>query len=397
MRAERAEHTVHKHIQRRFGCRIRKSVVSVRHGNCAAFTRKIRQTPHTVLHQRQKQLCHAQRTGHVHVVDFLFTAARNTGTVYKQLSAPKGASLYAPPAPEKKDASFLGWDNYGSVIKVSGDMIIYAKWHYHSYKSVVTAPDCDHQGYTTYTCADCGFQKQDVFVDALGHSYTSYVSDGNATCQTDGTKTAHCDRGCGTTDTVADPGSITDHQYGAWQVIKPATETEEGLKRRDCNHCDHYEEVVMPFQLGPESITSDIFATEHGFISKIGVSTKASELLTGLHGAEFMKIYQGETEAAGETLIGTGMEVHLVVGDEVVQKLTAVVTGDTNGDGVITITDMLAVKAHLLSKTSLEGAYQAAGDTNGDGVITITDFIQIKAQLLGKGDIVPQAVKPNAK
>jgi hypothetical protein len=45
----------------------------------------------------------------------------------------------------------------------------------------------------------------------------------------------------------------------------------------------------------------------------------------------------------------------------------------------------------------LEGAYQAAGDTNGDGVITITDFIQVKAQLLGKGDIVPQAAKPNAK
>jgi hypothetical protein len=276
-------------------------------------------------------------------------------------------------------------------------MTIYAVWHYHSYKTDVTPEDCEHPGHTTYTCTDCGFQKTGNQVDALGHSFTEYVSDGNATCQVDGTKTAHCDRGCGAVDTVSDPGSITDHHYGAWQILKPATETEEGLKRRECDHCDHYEEVVMPFQLGPESITSDIFATEHGFISKIGVSTKASELLTGLHGAEFMKIYQGGTEAAGETLIGTGMEVHLVVGDEVVQKLTAVVTGDTNGDGVITITDMLAVKAHLLSKTSLEGAYQAAGDTNGDGVITITDFIQIKAQLLGKGDIVPQAVKPNAK
>ncbi len=44
------------------------------------------------------------------------------------------------------------------------------------------------------------------------HSFTNYVSDGNATCTEDGTKTAKCD-GCEQTDTIADPGSAIGHNY----------------------------------------------------------------------------------------------------------------------------------------------------------------------------------------
>ena len=60
---------------------------------------------------------------------------------------------------------------------------------------------------------------------------------------------------------------------------------------------------------------------------------------------------------------------------------------DTNGDGKTTITDMLAVKAHILKKNTLSGAYAQAADTSADNNISITDFIQIKASILGKGTI----------
>ena len=62
--------------------------------------------------------------------------------------------------------------------------------------------------------------------------------------------------------------------------------------------------------------------------------------------------------------------------------------GDANNDGKITITDMLAVKSHILGKSSLTGNVAMAADTNKDGKITITDFIQIKAHILGKSTIV---------
>ena len=76
-------------------------------------------------------------------------------------------------------------------------------------------------------------------------------------------------------------------------------------------------------------------------------------------------------------------------GNTVKASFTVVVTGDTNGDGKTTITDMLAIKSHVLKKTTLSGASAQAADTSKDGGISITDFIQIKASILGKGTIVP--------
>lgn len=49
-------------------------------------------------------------------------------------------------------------------------------------------------------------------IEALGHSFTNYVSDNNATCTADGTKTAQCDR-CDETDTINDVGSAKGHAY----------------------------------------------------------------------------------------------------------------------------------------------------------------------------------------
>ncbi len=78
--------------------------------------------------------------------------------------------------------------------------------HTHSYSETVFTPTCTEDGYTLYVC-ECGKSEyKDKFVDKLGHSFTNYISDGNATTEADGTKTAKCDR-CDVTDTVLDEGS----------------------------------------------------------------------------------------------------------------------------------------------------------------------------------------------
>ncbi len=66
------------------------------------------------------------------------------------------------------------------------------------------------------SCSVCGYvSTTETFTSGtpIDHSFTDYVSDGNATCEADGTKTAVCDYGCGATDTVIDEGSQTDHSY----------------------------------------------------------------------------------------------------------------------------------------------------------------------------------------
>ena len=73
--------------------------------------------------------------------------------------------------------------------------------HEHSYTTVVTAPTCTEQGYTTYTCA-CGDSYVDTYVDAAGHS------------------------------------------FGEWYETVAATTETEGEERRDCANCDAYETRV---------------------------------------------------------------------------------------------------------------------------------------------------------
>lgn len=57
------------------------------------------------------------------------------------------------------------------------------------------------------TCTVCSLEFDAIKEHELGE----YVSDGNATCTTDGTKTAECIYGCGLKDTVTDEGTATGH------------------------------------------------------------------------------------------------------------------------------------------------------------------------------------------
>lgn len=106
----------------------------------------------------------------------------------------------------------------------------------HSYTKEVIAPTCSQQGYTEYTCERCGDSYKDDFTDTTAHSFTYYISDGNATCTKDGTKTASCDR-CSATDTVTDFGSMLPHTC-VWRIAAPATENQKGIEEYYCTVCN---------------------------------------------------------------------------------------------------------------------------------------------------------------
>ena len=148
----------------------------------------------------------------------------------------------------------------------------------HSYSSVVTAPTCTADGYTTHTCGDCGhsytdtpvgklghnmgawtqtkaptctdkgtekrsctrcshFETRDV--EALKHSFTTYVYNNDATCTEDGTETAKCDR-CDETDTRTKSGTA-GHKYGQLKAGTDATCTSTGtISHYQCSGCNKY-------------------------------------------------------------------------------------------------------------------------------------------------------------
>ena len=84
----------------------------------------------------------------------------------------------------------------------------------HNFKDYeITSPaKCGKNAVETGTCWFCGeTDEREVEGTALEHVFGKYTSNGDATCEADGTKTAECIHGCGTTDTVADEGTKLSH------------------------------------------------------------------------------------------------------------------------------------------------------------------------------------------
>ena len=137
-----------------------------------------------------------------------------------------------------------------------------------------------------------------------------------------------------------------------------------------------------------QQLTSSVYTIDGEAIRKIPAETTVTKLLSGINGGDQCAVYKGSAQQGSSAVVGTGMTVKWMSGSTVKATYTLIVTGDTNGDGQITVTDMIAIKAHILGKSKLSGVNATAGDTNGDGSISITDFIQVKAKILGKGNIV---------
>ena len=67
--------------------------------------------------------------------------------------------------------------------------------------------------------------------------------------------------------------------------------------------------------------------------------------------------------------------------------VTLIVTGDTTGNGKITITDVVRIQKYVTGSNNLTSAQAQAADINGDGKVTITDVVQAAQVTVGKRTI----------
>ncbi len=124
----------------------------------------------------------------------------------------------------------------------------------HNYGSVVIAPSCDENGYTLYTCSNCGDTYTDTEVEATGHSYDTVVT--APTCFADGYTTYTCSV-CG--DSYIDDVIPASHAYTS-EVIAP-TCTKVGYVEYSCSACgDVYHE-------------DEVEALGHDFVAAINPAT----------------------------------------------------------------------------------------------------------------------------
>lgn len=94
-----------------------------------------------------------------------------------------------------------------------------------------------------------------------------------------------------------------------------------------------------------------------------------------------VKIFSGSTEKTSGK-IATGYTVKIYKGSSVYKQYNVVIYGDVNGDGSISILDMIRLQKHILNISTLSGASKTAADTNKDGSLTILDMIRLQKHIL---------------
>lgn len=116
------------------------------------------------------------------------------------------------------------------------------KAHGHAFNAEVTEPTCEKMGFTTYTCADCGFSYTDKYTDALGHDFVATVTE--PTCTEMGYTTWDCSR-CDKTYV----GRYTDPTGHAWDegtVVAEPCCTGDGVREYVCLACGEKRIEMIP-------------------------------------------------------------------------------------------------------------------------------------------------------
>lgn len=117
----------------------------------------------------------------------------------------------------------------------------------HSYESVVTAPTCTEQGYTTHTCTGCGDSYVDTYMGAIGHTWSDWVQTVAPACTAEGSQMRFCNCGAQETEAI----EKLPHSYES--VVTAPTCTEQGHTTNTCTAC------------GDVTITDPTEITDHSY------------------------------------------------------------------------------------------------------------------------------------
>ncbi len=137
-------------------------------------------------------------------------------------------------------------------------------------KEEKVAPTCTEQGYSNLVCNNCSNSFVGNYIDPLGHSFTNYKSNNNATCTKNSTETAKCDR-CSVTNTREISGSALNHDYT--RIVTAPTCTSQGYTTYNCSRCSY-------------SYTGDyVNATGHTFVvdKAVPATCNTTGLTEGTH------------------------------------------------------------------------------------------------------------------
>lgn len=136
----------------------------------------------------------------------------------------------------------------------------------------------------------------------------------------------------------------------------------------------------------PEEILNNVgIKVSENFASNIAVGSDISNIINSVQGKYHfasIKIHEANGNEVTSGIAKTG-QIITVTNAGLSKSFKIVLYGDTSGDGLINIVDLLQIQKHLTKSKNLTDEYLKAADISKNGVIDIVDLLQEQKHLVG--------------
>lgn len=267
----------------------------------------------------------------------------------------------------------------------------------HSYTSVVTYPTCTENGYTTYTCTECG----DSYTETLwatGHLSVHLENQRDATCGAEGYSG---DVVCDTCNQIVEYGYTIwptgAHNYDSQVTTEAGCET-NGVLTYTCTVCGYsYMETIWATGHYYDSVVTDSTCIEQGYTTytcaycgDVYVDSYTDALG---HNYTYVETPPTCTEDGSRTYTchcgDTYTEVIPTVPHNFVDGACAdcgaaeVQLGDVNRDGRVNVRDARILLLYVVGLTEESEVDMTAADFNDDGRVNVRDARAILSSIAG--------------
>lgn len=166
----------------------------------------------------------------------------------------------------------VGWNEYEKCSKCDYSTYLEISAYGHSLSVPIiensVVPTCTNGGNydEVISCLVCGIETSRVHkvVNALGHDFSDYISNNDATCTENGTKTAKCKR-CELTNTIEDINS-KGHQYNIYRLVEASINGYVTIQGEYiCEECGIIGQTTGSLE---KAIIKEATCTEYGKVKK---------------------------------------------------------------------------------------------------------------------------------
>ena len=136
-----------------------------------------------------------------------------------------------------------------------------------------------------------------------------------------------------------------------------------------------WQQEQSDFQITVKDYTYD---EEKEIINDISIGTTKEQLLSKITTSD------GYTVATNVTnKVFTGSKIQIYHNDTLYKEITNIVLGDVNGDGELSVFDIVKINNHIIDESKqLSNIYSKAADYNKDGTLSVFDIVKMNNKII---------------